>query len=548
MKRFCTFLTLLGFVLTSYLGQAQTRYLDEVFTEVQVTDTVTYGVNVSILPIILGQSATPLPVPLKMDVYQPVGDTASQRALIIFGITGTFFPAYVNGGFTGELKDSTNVAFATRMAKRGYVVAVVQYRRGWNAIGSEIDQQKTILQAAYRGIQDIRNAVRYFRKTSAEDGNPWKVDVDHIAVGGTGTGGYMSYGATYLKSFDQILLQKFIDFDEDPPAPFVDTLLLGDVYGVKPGLINVPNFPTYSSDFNVGFALGGALGDSSWVDKGDVPFISAHSYKDPAAPPRVGDVLAVNPSTGEPFAVIPSASGGYGVIQRSVALGNQAVLDDVDWWAFPFDTFVGEISTRAEAIDEGNTGLYPFITPYTPGDAMCLGVGVPGDTLVEWTSPWNWYNEVVGAGTWDAVFAAQIAAGQQMTGAQAVCRNNRGAPNDPAAAKMYVDTIVSYISSRIGVVMDLFPVRTVGIEDYIQDENLQVYPNPAQDLMIVNYRDNAKLIKEITLMDFTGRSIRTYNNLNRSQAEISRDGLPTGVYLLRIKVDKSYTMKKVIFN
>jgi len=518
--------------------QAQERYLDEVFASVNVTDTVTYGVNVSIAPIILQGSPTPLPVNLKMDVYQPEGDTVSQRPVIIFAISGTFFPPYINGGFNGALKDSANVEFAKRFARRGYVVAVVKYRQGWNALGSPVEQQSTILQAAYRGIQDVRTAVRYFRKTAAEDGNPWKVDPNRIALGGTGTGGYMAYGAAYLKRYEQTLLQKFIDFDKDPPAPFVDTTLLADPYGIKQGQINIPNFPTYSSNFNMGFALSGALGDSSWVEAGDVPFCSMHTWKDPAAPFGVGDVLALNPDTGEPFAVIPTASGGSTTLKRATRLGNQAIFQGVDWGDDP-------ISERAEMLDNGSTGLYTFITPFEKRDAMCLGTGVPGDTTTQWISPWNWFDPVIAEATWNAVFAQAIAAGQQITGAQAVCRNERGGPNDPVSAKAYHDTIAWFLAPRLALALDLN--TSVDIDRYVQDRNVEVFPNPSADRIMVHYRGAARPIEQIELMDFTGRLIRRYE-VNAPQTVIERQGLPAGMYILKIKVGKTYSTKKIQFN
>ncbi|MEL6593531.1 MAG: hypothetical protein AAFQ68_25750, partial [Bacteroidota bacterium] len=216
-------------------GQAQERYLDEIFSEVTVTSDTTYASNISIFPVIAGASMTPVPVDLQMDVYEPMGDTASMRPLLLFAHTGTFFPPVINGGATGLRTDSICVEFATRMAKRGYVVAVFTYRKGWNATSADAEVKRaTILQAAYRGIQDARACVRYFRKTAAEDGNGWRIDPDKIAMGGDGTGGYVTYGATYLKRFDQVFITKFIDFtDPMNPVPYVDTTLLGQPYGLE---------------------------------------------------------------------------------------------------------------------------------------------------------------------------------------------------------------------------------------------------------------------------------------------------------------------------
>lgn len=539
MKHLSTIVALVAMLLASAVGFAQERYLDEVFAEVKVTDSVVYGNNISILPIILAGSPTPLPVDLYMDVYEPMGDTVSNRPVIIYAITGTFFPALVNRGFTGERSDPGVVSFATRMAKRGYVVGVVQYRRGWNPAGAELEAQRTILQAAYRGIQDVRNAVRYFRFSEAEDGNPFGIDPDRIAVGGTGTGAYMSYGAGYLDNQAQAQIQKFIDFEADPPTPFVDTLVYGNPTGTSTAPLCLPNYPTYSSEFNVGFGLDGALGDSSWIEPGDPPFIAMHSATNPGAPPFVGDVIAINASTGLPFAVIPEAAGGFKVIEISNRLGNQTVFDGVDFSDDP-------LSVRAEAINGGlGPAMYPFITPFTPGDAMCRGVGVAGDTLLPWNQPWSYFDPAVAEATWNFVFQQQIMEGAEIPGATAVCLATTGVPNDPNIAEAYLDTIARFLSPRLAVAMNLR--TTGGIDNFIKDKNLKVYPNPSANTLFVDYRGLTNMIQEVRLLDMAGRVVRNYDNLKVNALEIDKGSLPKGLYMLQVKVDRGVVNRKVMF-
>ena len=541
MKQIRTLLLLpLLFAMTAGSIQAQERYLEEVFSDVQVTDSVVYGINWSIFPVIAGISPNPLQVPLYMDIYEPLGDTASERHLILHAITGTFFPAIVNGTFTGERTDSFNIELATRLAKRGYVVAVVQYRRGWNAVGSQIQQQKTILQAAYRGIQDMRNCVRYFRKTAAEDANPWRINTKKIVVGGTGTGGYMSFGAAYLKRFEQALVPKFIDFDSTPPEPFVDTVLLGDPYGLDTAVLNNPNFPSYSSDFTVGYAIGGALGDPSWVETGDPPFLGMQTWKDPAAPFKVGDVLAVDPGTSQPFPVIGGASGSHETLRRADSAGNQDVFKSIDFSVYN-DPLIQSVAERADTINDGIAGLYPFVTPFTPGDAMCLGIGVPGDTLAQWVSPWHWFNEPVAEASWNFFYAAQIP--PQITGEQAVCRNTRGGPNNAAFARTYVDTIVAFLTPRLHIAL------VNSINDFIPEKLVKVFPNPSNDRMIIQYEGlDTKPIEEVLVMDMTGRVVKRYQDLRSREVEIYKGNLTTGMYLLQIRVGERVANRKILFN
>ena len=114
----------------------------------------------------------PVAQPLVADVYTPVGDSNDARPLMLVFHTGNFLPFPANNGTGGTIKDSTVVEVCTRLAKRGYVAAAVDYRLGWNPIDPSQDIRKFFLiNAAYRGVQDCRTAVRYFRKDVADGGN-----------------------------------------------------------------------------------------------------------------------------------------------------------------------------------------------------------------------------------------------------------------------------------------------------------------------------------------------------------------------------------------
>jgi len=85
MKNF--YATLIVFFILSQTSFSQNplacdgqRYIDDVFTDVSMT-TVTYGSNTSVFGI--NQN-------LKMDIYQPVGDTNAKRPVILFAFGGSF--------------------------------------------------------------------------------------------------------------------------------------------------------------------------------------------------------------------------------------------------------------------------------------------------------------------------------------------------------------------------------------------------------------------------------------------------------------------------
>ena len=69
---------------------AQTRYLDEVFDEVTVTTDVVYGQNITVITAL--QGLPPMMEDLKCDIYEPTGDTETERPLLLIFHTGNFLP------------------------------------------------------------------------------------------------------------------------------------------------------------------------------------------------------------------------------------------------------------------------------------------------------------------------------------------------------------------------------------------------------------------------------------------------------------------------
>ena len=103
---------------------------------------------------------------------------------------------------TGSRSDSTVTATAAYLTSRGFVVGTYTHRLGW--LPTSTDQNvrtSSLLQAAYRGIQDTRSCIRFFKKSVAEAGNPYGIDPSKICVWGIGTGGYLSLGAGSLNDF-----------------------------------------------------------------------------------------------------------------------------------------------------------------------------------------------------------------------------------------------------------------------------------------------------------------------------------------------------------
>ncbi len=484
---------------------AQTRYIDKVFTDVSVQADITYGENYQVL------TGTPVLIPLQMDVYRPAGDNSTDRPLIVYLHTGSFLPPIVNGSPTGSRKDSATAEMCREFARRGYVVASVSYRLGWNPQGSQEVRTGTILNAVYRANQDVKTAIRFFRKEAATNGNPYGIDTTKIVVVGQGTGGYAGLAAAYLDKTSELNLLKFIDPTTN--QSYVNQGIVGDFdgFGGAVGIANNPNHPGYSSDFNMVINLGGAIGDTSWMEPGDMPTIAFQSVTDPFAPFNNGVVLV----PGTTFQVI-EVGGSGAFTPRAFRLGLQAPMADA--------TLTDAISQKANSLNNGISGLYPlYIAPFTPQ-----------------AGPWEW---------WDSTIVKQIVINPgNFSGASAHSNAMLTNPNmSKTKALNYIDTIQRYVAPRIVNVLGL-PGSTVSVsEKQASQARVNVYPNPATDYLTIRALGENDRIRSIEVIDVIGKRVRFENNILESSHTFSREGLPAGLYFVRVTTDKGEATHKVNF-
>ena len=432
MKQTCLLLVAFFACLTA---GAQTRYLDEVFSDVTVTSNIQYGTNITVITAL--QGLAPAPQPLALDLYEPTGDTETDRPLLLMFHTGNFLPVYLNGGAQGTKTDSAIVEMCTRYAKMGYVVASVDYRVGWNALAATQEERTLqLIQAAYRGVQDSRTAVRFFRKSVAEDNNPYGIDDTKIGLGGDGTGGYITLASAGISSYNDIILDDagvpIPKFWYDPGTGSQIPMVVESIHG-NPDATNdayapaevggfqlcMANHVDYASDFDFQFNLGGALGDLNWMDEGDVPMVSFHCPHDPFAPYETA-VLIV-PTTNEP---VVEVSGAYDIHSEinGYATNNNAVFADAD------------IEDAASESNNGWDGLFPVFNSYVDGVAT-----EPFDS-----SPWQWYSEA-------AVQAYDDANGTNILATQLTLNPTMG----EAEAMFWIDQIVDYNSPRMGLALGI---------------------------------------------------------------------------------------------
>ncbi|MEZ4921331.1 MAG: T9SS type A sorting domain-containing protein, partial [Saprospiraceae bacterium] len=256
-----------------------------------------------------------------------------------------------------------------------------------------------------------------------------------------------------------------------------------------------PNHVGVSSDFALAVNLGGALGDKSWLDAGDIPIISFHAFNDPFAPCGTG-IVNVPPPVNLPVVEVDGSCTFQPVV-------NSLGLNDV----FVNANFQDDITAYASANNGGIEGFYPIY----------------GDD----SSPWAFASSAEPYGV----------SGSDCDVSSSVSDNFR-------------DTILSYFLPRACALFGLNAdcALTTGLEKFTSIEvGMTASPNPATDAFVLK-TDKRFVMNRVELVDMTGRVVRELNAVNSSTTTVETQGLDAGIYFARVYFKEGIATQKVVLH
>lgn len=190
------------------------------------------------------------PLDLKLDLYYPETDTFTNRPLVMLIHGGAFY--------VGSKEAVTEKVLATNLAKRGYVVASIDYRLGFKPTGSDVEM------SGYRAIQDAHAALRYLSNHSGELG----INPKQVYVGGTSAGAIASLNVA------------FMDDDERPAS-----ILKSEKDGLTGKIASSGNRLTDPFEIKAVVNMWGAVNDVKIIDRDEkIPVLSIHGTADNIVP------------------------------------------------------------------------------------------------------------------------------------------------------------------------------------------------------------------------------------------------------------------------
>ena len=222
------------------------RFREHVFSDVDSTIDVLYGSNFS---------HSGFPIDLRMDIYEPAGDTLAQRPLIVVVHGGSYI--------SGDRKQVRPICLD--YASRGYVAAAINYRLYYN-LATPLDTIG-LFDVVMKSVGDLKAAIRYLRQT-VDSGNVYGINPDWVFSSGVSSGAISAMIATYLT--DTSLVPHHIQ-------------MLIDSNGGLEG--NTLNNYQYSSEVNGVIGYSGAIRDTSWIAPStSIPAFCVHDDLDEIVP------------------------------------------------------------------------------------------------------------------------------------------------------------------------------------------------------------------------------------------------------------------------
>ena len=242
------FFQLIKLILMFSFIISQTRYKDEIFSEVIKTNDVVYG-NAPDIPFDGAFEWFTEDIDLTMDIYEGVGDTLTNRSVIIFMHSGGFF--------TGSHEADDMVALSNLSAKMGYVAVSIAYRLNYNLFSTYSAER-----AIYRGLQDLSAAVRYLREHHSDYG----IDYNNIFVWGSSAGAFSGIHLSYMEEEDRMASTFVNNWGWDPDLGCIDCSGNDFDHDRKPRAV---------------IACWGGIFNLDWINEGDeIPVIMFHGVAD----------------------------------------------------------------------------------------------------------------------------------------------------------------------------------------------------------------------------------------------------------------------------
>lgn len=427
---------------------------------------------------------------LYADVYQPYGDTASNRPVVIFAFGGGFVQGSKNDWYVREV--------CQHFARSGYVAVANDYRLGIDPLEIAFLQHMRIF---FRPMQDMRATVQYLKADFSELGNNYRIDTNKIFLGGASAGAISA------------LMTEYCDKPEEM-GEMGDLSALDELGGFY---ATTGFYPQYNWDVAAVVNVAGALINADWVEAGDVPIISAHGDQDNVVP------YAYGPLGGGVLAGFFDLQGSYVVDQRAQEVGVCSYLYTMEGQDHPNEgmgieyikSVVHRISQRAYAVLNDRSFCCDLTVEVTPGDTL-------------FTSPNMGNVELSSVLTNDNGNAAL----QWCSVPCSVDESSASISVQPDTSWRYVSLIASENQCQASDLYIVLPEPPSSVDEKQFEELAEVYPVPARDRFTIRLLDPSRIGVRVEVYSMLGERMISERLNGPLGVDVSQ--WPRATYLLRL--------------
>jgi len=285
---------------------------------------------------------------LLMDIYKPVGDDNCLRPVIVL----------IHGGawISGSKEDPNLVLMSRELAKKGWVVANINYRLGTHKASNYnmyalcstsisapcgyICDSSEIYRANFRGMQDAKGAIRFMKDRFVIDSS----DINNVFLAGESAGGFVAFAAAYTDQVSEKSADCFAISDAPVPSANLAT------YGCIPvnNSLSRPDLGSIDGTLNtgmhdatvkgIGSFYGGALNLPMFQQVNDTPVVYLfHQGSDVVVNYDYGYLLGrtswecyAQTNLCQSYYFYPLAHGGKSIDQYFQSLGGSAPTYQAD--------------------------------------------------------------------------------------------------------------------------------------------------------------------------------------------------------------------------
>jgi len=482
-------------LITSIVFSQEYRYTNNLFTSTIKVENVVYGNAPFINTALSFNESSTTDGDLVMDIYYPDGDTETQRPAIIFAHAGAFL--------NGHRNHEDMVSFCESLAKKGYVTASIDYRKGMYLADQSVPLHG--IRAVYRAIQDGRSAVRFLRANAATYG----IDPNKVYMGGSSAGAFIALHAAYVN-----------DPNEKPAEAGAVNYWSGvaNLNGPDLGAIDIGDNLGYSGQPDAIISLWGALLTTDFITASDTtPAFIAHGSGDSVVPYDSGNPFG--------YPLLPVVYGSNPINDKFDSFGfthNEAYLVTSEPHEF-YGTDNGDWPTTPNAywdiiFDKSTNFLWDQHKPYVDFTDNATGLSV------------DFSDSSVGALSWFWDFG---------DGNTSTLQNptHTYATNGTYDVKLYIE---NDIKSWNEITKSATYASLAIVDEYTL--NFSVFPNPTNGILNITSK---KPISRVEIYSILGKKI-VDTNISTSNLDIST--LNRGIYIIKVHSNNELGIKRIIKN